>query len=69
MVLKEKVRIFTVKVPLEDGKLYTEGTYTSEWRSWRIKSNTNCWLGDGNEGTVTIAFAYTPGGNHNIIVV
>ena len=30
LVLKEKVRILTEKVPLEDGKLYTKETYIGE---------------------------------------
>ena len=42
LFLKEKVRILTAKVTLEDGKLYTKETYIGEWRLRRTKSNTDC---------------------------
>lgn len=62
-VVKDKVQIFSKTVSLQDDVLYTEKTYTSEWTSWPIKNNTDCLLGDDNEGVITITFAYSPGGS------
>lgn len=44
VVLKNKVPILSVRVPLEDEKLYTEETvtYTSEWKPKRVKISTDC---------------------------
>ena len=36
---------------------------------WLTESNTDCSLGDGNEGTIAITYAYTPGGNDDTHVV
>lgn len=69
LVLKNKVPILSVRVPLEDEKLYTEETYTSERRNRLIESDTDCLSGNENKGSITITFAYTPGGNDNILVV
>lgn len=68
-VLKEKVRIISLKMPLDDDVLYTEKTCFSEWISWRIRSHTDCPLGDGGRGTITMTFAYSPGGNDDLLYI
>ena len=63
LISKEKVRILSVKVPLEEDEIYTKEVFTSEWTSLLIKRDTDYFPGEDDEGTITITFAYTPGGN------
>ena len=63
LVSKDKVRILSVKVPLEEDEIYTKGVFTSEWTLLPIERDTDHLPGEDNEGSVTIAFAYSPGGN------
>lgn len=68
-VLKDKVRIVSLKMPLDGGVLYTEKTCPSEWASWRIKSHTDYPLGEDGRGAITMTFAYSPGGNDDLFYI
>ena len=63
LISKDKVRILSVNVPLKEDELYTKETYTSEWTLLLIKRDSDHLPGEEYEGTITIAFAYSPGGN------
>ena len=63
LISKDKVRILSVKVPLAEDEIYTKGVFTSEWALLLIKQDTDYLPGEDNEGTISITFAYSPGGN------
>ena len=63
VISKDKVSILSMKMLLEDDELYAVKTQTSEWTPWPSVPYPDCLLGDDNSVIVTITFAYTPGGN------
>ena len=68
-LVSKKVPIHSVKVMLDDDELYTEKKYTSEWTPCRNESSADRPPDDDNGVTITISFAYTPGGSDSIIYV
>ena len=62
------MQVFSETVALRGDELYTDKACTSKW-IWRIAMSYADFLsGDNNEITVTLSFAYTPGGNEKLFI-